>query len=189
MQGRKLLIVDDEPDILSTFQNVLMDDGYEIETATSGQEALIKMEVFPAEIVLSDYMMPVMNGIELLKKIKQCYPHIIPILITGKADLKISFKAINQGEIFRFLLKPWNNEELKITLYVAFQYYDLILENKKLVKIVKEQYSLLEEVEKKYPGITKIKKEKDGTIPIEDEDYSDVISPFQVREEDYSKEE
>jgi DNA-binding NtrC family response regulator len=187
MQTRKLLIVDDELEVLNILRDVFMHEGYEIETATSGQEALRKMEVFPAEIVLSDYMMPGMDGIELLKKIKQCYPHIIPILLTGRGDLTVSLKAINQGEIFRLLLKPWDNEELKMTIHTSLQYYDLILENEKLAKTVKRQDFLLEEIEKKYPGITEINKEEDGRISIEDEDSSDIINPFPIREEDYSK--
>ena len=187
MQERKILIVDDEPSVLSTLQDILMAEGYEIETASSGQEALRKMEIFPAEIVLSDYMMPGMDGIELLKKIKQSYPHVIPILLTGRGDLKVSFKAINQGKIFRFLLKPWDTEELNMTIHTALQYYVLILENKRLAKTVKKQQSLLEEIENKYPGITEVNEEEDGTIHIEDEDYSDVINYLQVEEKDYSK--
>lgn len=189
MQERKILIVDDEPSVLGTLQDVLLAEGYEIETANSGQEALRKMEMFPAEIVLSDYMMPGMDGIELLKQIKQSYPHIIPILLTGRGDFKISFKTINEGEIFRFLLKPWNIEELNMTLHMALRYYDLILENDRLTKTVKIQNSVLEEIEKKYPGITAINEEDDGTIRIDDEDCSDIINSFQIRDDDQGKEE
>ncbi len=187
MQERKILIVDDEPAVLSILQDILIEEGYEVETATDGQEALIKMEVFPAEVVLSDYMMPGMDGIELLKKIKQSYPHIISILLTGRSDVKVSFKAINQGEIFRFLLKPWDTEELNMTIHTALQYYDLILENKRLTKKVKKQQSLLEEIEEKYPGITEFSEEEDGTITMEDDDCSDVINYLHIKEKDYSK--
>ncbi len=187
MQERKILIVDDEQGILSILQDILTAEGYEVETATDGQEALRKMEVFPAEVVLSDYMMPGMDGIELFKKIKQSYPRVILILLTGRGDVKVSFKAINQGAIFRFLLKPWNTEELIMTIHNAFRYYDLILENTRLAKTVKKQNSLLEEIEEKYPGITELHEEEDGTIPMEDDDYSDVINYLHVKEEDYSK--
>ncbi len=89
MQERKILIVDDEPGVLSSLQDILIEQGYEIEIATDGQKALRKMEVFPAEVVLSDYMMPGMDGVELLKKIKQSYPHVIPILLTGKGGISV----------------------------------------------------------------------------------------------------
>lgn len=184
MQGRKVLLVDDEPDVLDTLHSILSDEGYEVEIAHGGQEALDKIEEFPAEIVLSDYMMPGMCGVELLHTIKQRLPHIIPILITGRGDMKISIESINQGEIFRFLLKPWNNQELKMTLQTALQYHDVIIENERLTTTVKRQSNLLDEIEKKYPGITEMQIEEDGTILLEDEDFSDALRTLHVEEED-----
>ena len=184
MQGRKVLLVDDEPDVLDTLHSILSDEGYEVEIAHGGQEALDKIEEFPAEIVLSDYMMPGMCGVELLHTIKQRLPHVIPILITGRGDMKISIESINQGEIFRFLLKPWNNQELRMTLQTALQYHDVILENERLTTTVKRQSNLLDEIEKKYPGITEMQIEEDGTILLEDEDFSDALRTLHVEEED-----
>ncbi len=129
-------------------------------------------------------MMPGMCGVELLHKLKQRLPHIVPILITGRGDMKISIESINQGEIFRFLLKPWNNEELRMTLQTAFKYHDVILENERLTKTVQKQSSLLDEIEKKYPGISEIKTEEDGTILLEDEDFSDALETLHVQEEE-----
>ena len=184
MQGRKVLLIDDEPDVLDTLESILTDDGYEVATAHGGQDALDLVDTFPAEIVLSDYMMPGMCGVELLHKIKQRLPHIVPILITGRGDMKISIESINQGEIFRFLLKPWNNEELRMTLQTAFKYHDVILENERLTKTVQKQSSLIDEIEKKYPGISEMKIEEDGTILLEDEDFSDALETLHVQEED-----
>ena len=184
MQGRKVLLVDDEPDVLDTLLSILSDEGYEVEIAHSGQEALERIEAFPAEIVLSDYMMPGMCGVELLHNIKQRLPHIIPILITGRGDMKISIESINQGQIFRFLLKPWNNQELKVTLQTALQYHDVIIENERLTTKVERQSNLLDEIEKKYPGITEMQIEADGTILLEDEDFSDALRTLHVKEED-----
>lgn len=182
MLEKKILIVDDEENILKALQRAVMDENYTIETAHNGIEALEKLKVFSADIVLSDNMMPGMGGLELLHKVKKLYPGIIGILITGRSDVKITITAINQGEIFRFLLKPWDDEELKMTLRIAFQFHDLTVENKKLVAIVRKQSSLLEDFEKKYPGITKVAREEDGTIQFEDEDYSSIIQTFQVKE-------
>jgi two-component system probable response regulator PhcQ len=184
MQGRKVLLVDDEPDVLDTLHSILSDEGYEVEIAHGSQEALDKIEEFPAEIVLSDYMMPGMCGVELLHTIKQRLPHVIPILITGRGDLKISIESINQGEIFRFLLKPWNNQELRMTMQTALQYHDVIIENARLTTTVKRQSNLLDEIEKKYPGITEMQIEEDGTILLEDEDFSEALRTLHVEEED-----
>ena len=184
MQERKILIVDDEENVLRSLKRTLMDENYTMETAKNGHEALEKLKMFHADIVLSDYMMPGMNGLELIQQVKQLYPQAICILITGKSDVQITIAAINKGEIFRFLLKPWDDEELKMTLRIAFQYYHLILDNKRLAATVKKQSSLLEEIEKKHPGISKVKREEDGTVVFEDEECEDIIQSFQVKGED-----
>ncbi len=169
MLERRILIVDDEENVLRALERSLIDEDYEIETAGSAKEALEKLMTFPADIVLSDNMMPGMNGLEFLEQAKQIYPNTIRILITGRSDVQITIEAINNGEIFRFLLKPWNDEELKVTIRIAFRYHDLITENKRLSETVEKQSSLLEEIEIKYPGITKVKRDEDGSIIFEDD--------------------
>ena len=169
MQERRILIVDDEENVLRALERTLIDENYKIETAGNAEEALDKLKAFPAAIVLSDNMMPGMNGQEFLQRVKQIYPNTIRILITGRSDVLMTIEAINKGEIFRFLLKPWNDEELKVTIRIAFKYHDLITENKRLSKTVEKQSSLLEEIEIKYPGITKVKKDEDGSIIFEDD--------------------
>jgi two-component system, probable response regulator PhcQ len=187
MIGRKVLIIDDDPDVLDCLDSILSEEGYAVEKAHGSHEALEIIETFFPEIVLSDYMMPGMCGVELLHKIKEQLPNIVPILITGHADLKISIGSINQGEIYRFLLKPWHTDELKMTIRTAFHYHDVLLDNERLTNTVKQQSSLLEDIEKKYPGITSIQTEEDGTILLEDEDFSDALQTLHVEEEKISK--
>ena len=183
MQERKILMVDDEENILRALERSLIDEDYEIKTAGSAEEALAKLKMFPADIVLSDNMMPGMNGLEFLQQVKHHYPNTIRILITGRSDVKITIEAINKGEIFRFLLKPWNDEELKMTIEIAFKYHDLILRNKRLEVTVGKQSLILDEIEKKYPGITKIKREEDGTILLDEDDSDDIIiDAFKMKE-------
>ena len=183
MTLRKVLIVDDDPDALECLQILLDEEGYAVQTAHSSHEALKIIQSFSPEIVLSDYMMPGMCGVELLHKIKEHVPTVVPILITGHADLKISIGSINQGEIYRFLLKPWQADELRMTVRTALHYHDLLLENERLTNTVKRQSNLLEDIEKKYPGMTTIKTEEDGTILLEDEDFSDTLQALLVEEE------
>lgn len=187
MTGRKILIIDDEPDVLDCLDSILSEEGYQVEKAHGSHEALEIIETFAPEIVLSDYMMPGMCGVELLHKIKEHVPHSIPILITGHGDLKISIGQINQGEIYRFLLKPWHTDELKITIRTALHYHDVLLDNERLSNTVKKQSSMLEDIEKKYPGITSIQTEEDGTILLEDEDFSDALQTLHVEEETIGK--
>ncbi len=182
MQERRVLIVDDEENVLKALERALIDEDYTIEGPGNGEEALEKLKTFPADIVLSDYMMPGINGLELLSKVKQRLPNTITILITGQTDLKMSIEAINRGKIFRFLLKPWDDEELKMGISIAFKYHDLILRNKRLEVTVGKQSLLLDEIEKKYPGITKIKREEDGTILLDEDDSEDIIDEFQIKE-------
>jgi len=187
MTGRKVLIIDDDPDALDCLDSLLSDEGYVVEKAHGGHEALEIIQSFSPEIVLSDYMMPGMCGVELLHKIKSQVPNMVPILITGHGDLKISIGSINQGEIYRFMLKPWHTDELKMTMRTAFQYHDVMLENERLNDTLKRQSSLLEDIEKKYPGITSIQTAEDGTILLEDEDFSDALQTLHVQEETISK--
>ena len=175
MQGKRIKIVDDEENVLKALERTLIDENYTIVTARDGKEALEKLELFPADIVMSDYTMPGMSGLEFLQQTKRLYPNTIRILITGSSDTQITIEAINRGEIFRFLLKPWNDEELKMTLHIAFEYHDLLSENKRLAATVKKQSSLLDELEKQNPGITKVDKEEDGSIVFDDEDSDDII--------------
>lgn len=187
MQGRRIMIVDDEENVLQALKRALIDEDYTIVTARNGKEALDKLGLSPVDIVMSDHTMPSMSGLEFLQQAKQRYPDTIRILITGKSDTQITIEAINRGEIFRFLLKPWNDEELKMTLRTAFEYHDLLSENKRLAATVKKQSSLLEKLERQNPGITKVDKEADGCIVFENEDFDATIQAFQVNEENYSK--
>jgi DNA-binding NtrC family response regulator len=187
MTGRKVLIIDDDQDALDCLDSLLSEEGYEVAKAHGSHEALEIIETYSPEIVLSDYMMPGMCGVELLHKIKEQLPRVVPILLTGHGDLKISIGSINQGEIYRFLLKPWHTDELKMTIRTAFHYHDVLLENERLSNAVKRQSSLLEDIEKKYPGITSIQTEEDGTILLEDEDFSDALQSLHVEEETISK--
>ncbi|MBN1547208.1 MAG: response regulator, partial [Syntrophaceae bacterium] len=104
MPGRRIMIVDDEENVLQALKRALIDEDYTIVTARDAKEALDKLGIFPADIVMSDYTMPGMSGLEFLQQTKRHYPDTIRILITGKSDTQITIEAINRGEIFRFLL-------------------------------------------------------------------------------------
>jgi len=178
MQKHKILMVDDEENILKSLRRVLMNGNYEIKTANSAKEGLAILKEFPAQLIISDNMMPGMTGIEFFKKVGGLYPDTIRIILTGRSDTKVTIDSINKGEIFRFLIKPCNGVELNITVANALKYYDLVKENRSLIQAVKKQHGTLQEIEKKYPGITKIDREEDGTIHMDDDEYEDIIEKF-----------
>lgn len=134
-----LLFVDDEENVLNALRRIFLEENYEILTATSGEEAIKIMENNVVHLVISDHRMPGMLGSELLKEIKNRWPETIRIMLTGYADVQAIMGAVNEGAVYKFITKPWNDEDLRLTVSLALQQYVLIQENKKLKKLAKEQ--------------------------------------------------
>lgn len=122
--GARLLLVDDEENILRSLQRILRKEPYELTTATSGDEAIRLMENQRFDLVISDARMPGMDGPTLLATIKKQFPWCIRILLTGYADINSTISAINDGQIYRYISKPWDDDELRLILRqaLAFQY-------------------------------------------------------------------
>ncbi|MDX1496400.1 MAG: response regulator [Salinisphaeraceae bacterium] len=114
----RVLFVDDEQRILTSMK-MLFRREYEVFTCNSGAEALELLKEQKVEVVVSDQRMPKMTGIELLREVRDLQPQAIRLLLTGYADLNAIIGSINEGEIFRFVSKPWSNEDLKATLAKA----------------------------------------------------------------------
>ena len=105
--GPRVLLVDDEQNVLRALKRAFRRTGWEVVLAASGAEALAAMEAGPAEVVVSDFRMPTMNGVELLRQVKERWPDTQRIMLTGQADQNAIQEAINRSEIFRFISKPW----------------------------------------------------------------------------------
>ena len=121
-----ILCVDDEPNILSALRRMFMLAGFVVEEAQSGAQALQKLEQKEFHLVLSDMQMPEMNGTDFLIQVRKRWPKVMRLLLTGAADLKAAISAINEGEIYRYLTKPWNDEEVVSTVKAALENYALI---------------------------------------------------------------
>lgn len=128
-QGYTILLIDDDELILEMLECVLSSDHYNIVTCTHPNHALelIKNQTF--HLIISDYMMPAMNGGELLKQARFIQPNSIRILITSHSDVNAVLEAVRAGAVYKFILKPWNDEDLKLTISLALQKYDLIEKN------------------------------------------------------------
>ena len=111
----RILFVDDEPRILTTMR-MLFRNHYDVFFAESGQKALDLLKIQPVDVIVSDQRLPGMTGIELLRAARDLNPNAMRILLTGYSDLNAIIGSINEGEIFRFVNKPWSNEDLSVTV-------------------------------------------------------------------------
>lgn len=108
-----ILFVDDEPSILKAYRRLFRDAPYEIRTADSAQAALAMLADSPADVIVSDFRMPGLDGVTFLRTVYETYPDTIRILLTGFADVSVAQEAINEAHVFRFLTKPWVDTELQ----------------------------------------------------------------------------
>ncbi|MEK7321562.1 MAG: ATPase, T2SS/T4P/T4SS family [Pseudomonadota bacterium] len=128
----RILLVDDEPNVLSALRRVFHREHYEIVIATDGGQALASLAEREFHLIISDYMMPGINGAELLKRAKNMRPDMIRIMLTGHADTDAVMGAVNEGAVYKFILKPWNDDDLRVTAALALEQYDLIQRNRRL---------------------------------------------------------
>lgn len=140
-----ILLVDDEANILRALYRLLRPEGYRLLTAESGAEALLLMAKEPVDLVVSDMRMPEMDGAVFLAKVRQTWPDTIRLLLTGHADMAQTVAAINQGEIYRFIAKPWNDPELLLTIRQALEQLHLRRENQRLLQLTAEQNEALKQ--------------------------------------------
>jgi response regulator RpfG family c-di-GMP phosphodiesterase len=134
-----VLLVDDEANILSALRRLLRPAGYRILTAESGAEALELLETDPVDLVISDMRMPGMDGAAFLTRVRERWPQTLRILLTGYADMEATIAAINQGEIYRYVAKPWNDQDLKLLVSDALAMRRLEQENQRLVTLTAQQ--------------------------------------------------
>lgn len=175
---KTLLLVDDEPCVISSLRRALADEPYDILTAGSGQEGLALCAGHWIGVVVSDERMPGMGGGEFLAAVRERHPETIRIMLTGHASIDATMRAVNEGEIYRFFTKPWNDLELRLALRSAFDRFVLEEENRRLLRTVKRQYRELSALERKYPGITEVEKDENGILilpEVADEDLNRII--------------
>jgi len=167
MKTHTLLIVDDEELILKSIARVLRNENCRILTVLSGEEGLAALKNNEVHLVISDQKMPGMSGLDFLKHVQREYPQILTIMLTGHAELKIAMDAINEAGVYKFILKPWDDDDLKVTVKRALETMELIRERDTLQRQVKTQDAILQELEKIYPDIGKIERDEDGYIVID----------------------
>lgn len=134
-----LLFVDDEMGILSSLRRLFRPHGYRILIAESGEQGLALLEENEVDLIISDMRMPVMDGAAFLKQVRQRWPAITRILLTGYADITSTVSAINEGEIYRYIAKPWDDQEIVAIVREAIERRRLQAENQRLTQLTQSQ--------------------------------------------------
>lgn len=158
-----LLLVDDEESILRSLVRLFHNRGYNILTASSGAEALRLLENNEVHVILSDQRMPGMTGVEMLMVVRERYPEIIRMVLSGYSDITAISDAVNKGNIYKFLFKPWDNDLLLENIRDAFERFDLSLKGAQFSRIyentvegiiITDQNSVIQAVNPAFSTIT-----------------------------------
>ncbi|HEB94065.1 MAG TPA: EAL domain-containing protein [Gammaproteobacteria bacterium] len=132
---RTLLLVDDEPNVTRALKRLLYPGGYQILSANSGAEGLTLLDQHNVNVIISDQRMPDMTGVEFLSQVRERWPDTVRIVLSAYADFKAVTGAINDGAIYKFFTKPWDNGLMRANVREAFQHSELNWRNEQLTRI------------------------------------------------------
>ncbi|MFY7865111.1 HD domain-containing phosphohydrolase [Roseateles sp.] len=141
-----VLFVDDEPSILSALRRLFRPQGYKVLMAEGGAAGLALLEVESVDLVISDMRMPEMDGVQFLEQVRQRWPHIVRVMLTGYADITSTIGAINRGEIHRYIAKPWDDQDILLSVSDGLKRQRLERENRELVALTQTQNQQLQDV-------------------------------------------
>jgi response regulator RpfG family c-di-GMP phosphodiesterase len=150
-----VLLVDDEENILHSLKRLLRKEKYRFLTCSSGAEGLNILEENDVHLVISDQRMPQMSGTEFFAIVKERCPDAIRIILSGYTDVDSITESINKGHVYKFFLKPWNDQSLKLEINQALEQYDLIQTNKKLHEKVLKQNEDLKKINENLETLVK----------------------------------
>lgn len=174
---RRIMLVDDEINVLKALQRVVARTmaGVRVEIFDDPTAALERVSEMAFDLVVSDYRMPIMDGISFLSEVKRVQPDTVRLVLSAQADMQALVEAINRAEIFRFLAKPWDDDDLVATLRAAFARRDATLEERRLAdeqRVVRGEMTpaevALRRLEEEEPGITRVDWTPDGGISVEE---------------------
>lgn len=150
---RIILIVDDEDKVREALSAVLLRDGYQVLLAEDATEALQILAEKNVHLVISDHHMPGMSGLQLLSLIRDRHPDVTRMMLSGDPDNHVVTRSIREGGVFWFLRKPWDNNVLRTTAYLAFQRRELEADNRRLSAACERQAGFLEELATESPAL------------------------------------
>lgn len=153
MEPISILMVDDEKLVRNALERALRTEGYRLRFGASAEEGLQQMMLEPADIVISDQRMPGMGGVDFLNEVRIQWPQTLRILLTGYADMQTAIRAINEGAVWRFLTKPWNDNEFKVLLALAAVEVEEAREADRIFRRVTQKGKLMEAVLSRFGGL------------------------------------
>ena len=159
-----VLFVDDEPHITCGISVMLRREPFHIHTANSAEDALALLDRESIDVLVTDEKMPSMPGSELLSQVRRLHPNIVSMMLSGEATLDGAIRAINKGEIFRFLKKPLNPIELAASIQNALEHRTMILELRRLRVENADKDRILRDLELQHPGITQLETDANGVL-------------------------
>ena len=162
--GRTILVVDDEEQVRTALTSLLEREGYTVTSAEGPTEGLEILRQQPIKLVISDHNMPDMSGIEFFRLIRERHPHVCRIMLTGDPERETIIRAVNEGEVYRFLPKPWNNTTIRVTVYFAFEAIQLEEENRRLVKALRRQLQFVRTLERDFPYLAALARQEEAEL-------------------------
>ena len=175
----RILLVDDEPNVLSALKRLLAqafhNEGLVIETFADARAALVRGKEVPFDMVLSDFRMPIMDGVTFLKQFRELQPDTPRLILSATTDFDTLMAAVNEAAILRYLVKPWDEDELIASLREALAHHADVVGDRLLANQMRENMGLISEEEKELrrlevlePGITQVRRSPDGAILLDD---------------------
>ncbi len=165
---RRILLVDDEVHVLSALQRTmrpfLQEYAVEIEAFSDPELALLRCVEMSFDIVMSDYRMPGLSGADFLQMVKGIQPDAVRLMLSASTEFAEVSSAINRAEVFRYVAKPWEGEELKKIFLLAFERRDVALKARPAVNTMSAQDQEANRLETEEPGITKVRRDPDGAV-------------------------
>ena len=164
----RILLVDDDAELTASLKRSFHKLPYIVETSNDAKEALNVLEKEHIDVIVSDEKMPGISGSEFLSIACKNYPNTIRIMLTGHATLETAMKAVNQGKIYHFFIKPCNFTELILLVQRALQQKSLLSETRKLLATSRQQAEIVKKLKYENSDLLKVNRDEDGSVIIED---------------------
>lgn len=176
---RRVMLLDDEANVLNALKRLLRQHfgaDMAVEVFTDPERALLRLGEATFDIVVADYHMPGMDGVTFLKAVRSIDPEAVRIALSASTEFKAVLKAVNEAEVFRFIMKPWEQEDVRSCFTIALEKRDRAVDERKQTALRMEDASAMtryemeaRRLEQLEPGITRVRWSEDGSVLLDEE--------------------